>query len=65
MANIKKIRHKQLNEDTTLYGEFISSFDQWQTPNKQRKRAEYLQEITSNLTPELRKKRQDQKVADS
>ena len=38
--------YKTLNEsveDTTKYGEFISSFDEWITPDFQRKRAEHLE----------------------
>ena len=30
-------------EDTTKYGEFISSFDEWIPPDYQRKRAEHLE----------------------
>lgn len=38
-------------EDSTLYGEFISSFDKWISPEKQRKRADYLAEITKEISP--------------
>jgi hypothetical protein len=43
-------------EDTTMYGEFISSFHQWNTPDRQRKIASHLEEITSELSPELKQK---------
>ena len=32
-------------EDATEYGEFIASFDAWMTPEEQKKRAEYLQNL--------------------
>ncbi|TYQ16638.1 UNVERIFIED_CONTAM: hypothetical protein Cloal_3204 [Acetivibrio alkalicellulosi] len=35
-------------EDTTKYGEFISSFDQWMTPDIQRKNARRLAKLTEN-----------------
>ena len=35
-------------EDTTQYGEFISSFHQWITPEKQREKARYLAQVTKN-----------------
>ena len=38
-------------EDTTLYGEFISSFDQWITPDRQRQIARYLEEATGEIAP--------------
>ena len=33
-------------EDVTMYGEFISSFDQWITPDKQRRRVRHLENLT-------------------
>ena len=33
-------------EDTTKYGEFISSYFAWLTPDKQRKRAEEIDKMT-------------------
>jgi hypothetical protein len=33
-------------EDTTMYGEFISSFDQWMTLDRQRNIAENLENVT-------------------
>ncbi|HHX17708.1 MAG TPA: hypothetical protein GX727_02475 [Clostridium sp.] len=35
-------------EDTTQYGEFISSFHQWITPEKQREKARHLAQVTKN-----------------
>lgn len=33
-------------EDTTMYGEFIPSFDQWITPDRQREVAKHLEKVT-------------------
>lgn len=33
-------------EDTTMYGEFVSSFQQWNTLDRQRKNARHLEEVT-------------------
>jgi hypothetical protein len=41
-------------EDVTMYGEFISSFDQWMTPDRQRKVAKHLEEVTSELMPDVK-----------
>ena len=46
-------------EDNTMYGEFIPSFDQWMTPDRQRKIARHLEEITDELAPGDDKKRSD------
>lgn len=43
-------------EDVTMYGEFVSSFDQWMTPDRQKKKAEYLEEVTKELSPEVKNK---------
>lgn len=42
-------------EDSTMYGEFIASFDQWMTPDRQRKIARHLEEVTAELAPEVKK----------
>lgn len=42
-------------EDVTMYGEFISSFHNWNTPDRQRKIASYLEEVTKELSPEVAK----------
>ncbi len=52
MANIdgkKNIKDERI-EDTTLYGEFIASFDQWITLDKQRERVDFLEKATSGST---------------
>lgn len=36
---------KGIVEDETEFGEFIASFDAWMTPEEQKRRAEYLQNI--------------------
>ena len=36
----------EVGEDTTKYGEFISSFFEWNTSERQKKRAEKLENIT-------------------
>ena len=38
-------RNKKLYEDTTEYGEFISSFANWITLEEQKRNAEYLANI--------------------
>lgn len=45
-------------EDTTMYGEFISSFHQWNTLDRQRKIAHHLEEVTEELSPEMKDKNQ-------
>lgn len=41
-------------EDVTRYGEFVSSFHQWQTLDKQRKVARHLEGVTKEMTPEAK-----------
>ena len=36
----------EIGEDATKYGEFISSYFAWITPEEQKKKVEKLQEIT-------------------
>ncbi len=43
MAKNKK-QENPLRDQTTQYGEFISSFDNWTLPQKQKKKAEKLEE---------------------
>ncbi len=38
----------EIGEDSTMYGEFISSYFAWITPEEQRKKVEELQNITKN-----------------
>lgn len=44
----EKDKHGEIieNEDTTRYGEFISSYFAWIPLNKQKRRAEELEKIT-------------------
>jgi hypothetical protein len=44
-------------EDNTMYGEFIPSFDQWMTPDRQKNIAKHLEEVTDELAPKIDKKR--------
>lgn len=44
--NPKNLIESEYIEDTTLYGEFISSFDQWISPDNQRVRVRHLQNCT-------------------
>lgn len=46
-------------EDNTMYGEFISSFHQWITPDRQRMTAQHHENITNPATAEKDKKRSD------
>lgn len=41
-------KDKREKEDTTKYGEFISSFFGWVTPEKQKDKVEELENITKN-----------------
>jgi hypothetical protein len=60
--NKKNVKDERI-EDGTMYGEFIASFDQWITPDKQRENAQHLEEITTELTPDIKniKKSSEQK----
>lgn len=53
--NKTNIRDERI-EDSTLYGEFILSFDQWTSSERQRERARYLQEVTVELAPGTKRK---------
>ena len=59
MANKKNktnIKDERI-EDGTMYGEFIASFDQWMTPDRQKNNARHLEEVTNELVPNNDKKR--------
>lgn len=47
---------KEQVEDVTMYGEFIASFDNWTTPDKQRERARHLAEVTEEISPDVKNK---------
>ena len=38
----------EISEDATKYGEWMSSFFEWVTPDKQKDRAEELNDMTKN-----------------
>ena len=44
--NRKNLIEDESIEDTTMYGEFIPSFDQWTTFENQKERCKYLQNCT-------------------
>jgi hypothetical protein len=51
MSNIEdknNIRDERI-EDITMYGEFISSFHNWITPDRQRKNARRLGKVTGEI----------------
>lgn len=61
MANKKNrtnIRDERI-EDGTMYGEFIPSFDQWVTPDRQRKIARHLEALTDDAASGNDEKRSD------
>ena len=41
---MKEDKDKIIKEDTTKYGEFVSSYFAWLTPERQKKRAEDLKD---------------------
>lgn len=43
--NIYRTKGKGIIEDTTEYGEFISSFDAWLTPEEQKRNAERMEHL--------------------
>lgn len=48
MDKKNKKETKDIYEDTTKYGEFVSSYFGWTTLEKQKQRAEELENITKN-----------------
>ena len=44
--NIMDVSSVEVGEDTTKYGEFISSFFDWNTLEQQKKKADKLENIT-------------------
>lgn len=47
-----KSKDNGIIEDSTEYGEFISSFDAWITPEEQKRKARYLEEISEEISAE-------------
>lgn len=54
--NDKKNIKDERVEDTTMYGEFIASFDQWTTLDRQRKIARHLEEVSRETSPQTKDK---------
>ena len=44
--NDKNVNNKEIGEDTTKYGEFVSSFFNWKTLKEQKKIVEKLENVT-------------------
>ena len=42
---MKEDKDKIIKEDTTKYGEFVSSYFEWITPDEQRKKAKELEQL--------------------
>lgn len=40
-----RTKGKGIIEDATEYGEFIATFDAWMTPEEQKRRAKYLENL--------------------
>lgn len=51
-------------EDVTMYGEFISSFDQWITLDRQRKIARHLAEVTEEIAPDTKNQGENENKSD-
>lgn len=61
MANKKNknnIKDERI-EDNTMYGEFVPSFHQWLTPDRQRMLARHQESVTGAAAPGNEKKRSD------
>jgi hypothetical protein len=59
MANKKQkplVKNERI-EDTTQYGEFIASFDQWTSSERQRATARHLEEVAEINQPTNIKRR--------
>ena len=42
---MKEDKDKIINEDTTKYGEFVSSYFEWITPDEQKQKAKELEQL--------------------
>ena len=51
------VKNNKLHEDTTEYGEFISSFDSWLTLEEQKRSADYLANIDRINRKEIEEER--------
>lgn len=54
---VLKTKNKKLYEDTTEYGEFICSFDNWITLEEQKRHADYLANMEDEKQKEIEKER--------
>ena len=54
--NMLKKNKRELGEDTTKYGEFVCSLDHWLPIEKQKEKAEKLENITIADNKNIRKK---------
>lgn len=52
---VLKLNNSKLYEDTTEYGEFVSTFDCWMTLEEQKRNADYLANI-EKLNKEVEEK---------
>lgn len=43
---MKDKKNKEIGEDATQYGEFVSSYFSWVTPEEQRKRTKEIEKMT-------------------
>jgi len=43
--SVIKMKNQKIYEDTTEYGEFVSTFDNWMTLEEQKRNANYLANI--------------------
>lgn len=51
------VKNNKLYEDTSEYGEFVSSFDSWLTLEEQKRNADYLANIEENNKKEMEDER--------
>ena len=55
--SVFKMKNNRLEEDTTEYGEFISSFDSWLTLEEQKRNADYLANLDKENEKETERER--------
>ena len=55
--SVIKTKNNKLEEDTTEYGEFISSFDSWLTLEEQKRNADYLANLDKERKKEFERER--------
>lgn len=59
--NKKKFNNKEIGEDSTKYGEFVSSYFGWVSPKIQKDRVEEMENIEYNIKQRKSKKIKDKK----